>query len=262
MRLSKSFALFLLLAPAAMPWHQQLAFEVASIKRSPERPGGVSGGCHGIDSVFTPGEKVAPLGRCEITDARLAHLVSIAWGMQSMQMIQSGPEWIQRGVERFDVMAKAEDPTKTTEQQLLAMLQNMLVERFQMKYHTEAVDAQGFALTVDKKGPHLEPSKSQESDMKLGKGQDKPRPGQPVSLHLKRFSMAMLVRLLSQIGGLGPGVDKTGLDGVYDFALSWDDDAGPSLAEALRDQLGLHVEKQKVAISNFIIDSAHLPSAN
>jgi uncharacterized protein (TIGR03435 family) len=74
--------------------------------------------------------------------------------------------------------------------------------------------------------------------------------------------MAMLVRFLSTFGGQGPGIDKTGLDGVYDFTLSWDDDAGPTLPTVLREQLGLRMEPQKVPISNFVIDSAQRPSAN
>jgi uncharacterized protein (TIGR03435 family) len=243
--------------------HAQLAFEVASVKRASPSPNGVSGGCHGIDSVYTPGEKAsaAPLGRCEITDARLAHLVSIAWGLDTMRMVQSGPDWIQRGDERFNVMAKAEDPSKATGQELLAMLQNMLVERFQLKFHREPAETPGFALTIAKSGPHLERSKSEDAELSLGKA-GKPAPGVPVTLKARHYSMPALVRFLSSFGGQGPGVDKTGLDGFYDFTLSWDDDAGPTLPVALREQLGLRMEPQKVQISNFIIDSAQRPSEN
>jgi uncharacterized protein (TIGR03435 family) len=258
MKLSTIMAGLFLLTQA----QAQSAFEVASIKPSRPGPNGVAGGCHGIDSVFTPGQNPPPLGRCEITDARLAHLVSIAWEIDTMQMIHSGPDWIQRGIERFDVMAKAEDPSKTTEQQLLTMLQNMLVERFQMKFHREAVETPGFALVVDKKGPKLEQSKSQDSDFEFGKGQGKPQQGQPVSITFRRYSMPALVRLLSTFGGQGPGVDKTGLEGDYDFQLTWDDDAGPVLNQALREQLGLRMEPQKITVQNLIIDSAQRPSAN
>src|SRR5690242_13519283 len=52
------------------------AFEIASVKPSPPGPNGVHGGCHGVDSVYTPGQAAAapPLGRCVIGDARLSHL--------------------------------------------------------------------------------------------------------------------------------------------------------------------------------------------
>jgi uncharacterized protein (TIGR03435 family) len=55
---------------------------------------------------------------------------------------------------------------------------------------------------------------------------------------------------------------RTGLAGFYDFTLAWDDDLGPTLPMALRDQLGLHMESQKVPISYFVIDSAQRPSEN
>jgi uncharacterized protein (TIGR03435 family) len=251
------------LTTAAPGVRAQLAFEVASVKPAALGPYGVEGGCHGIDSVYTPGEKAeaAPLGRCVITHARLAHLVHIAWGLDTMLMIQSGPDWIQRGDERYNVDAKAEDPSKTTEQQLLTMLQNMLVERFQMKFHREPVEARGFALVIAKNGPRLTPSTSEDADWTFG-NQGKPAPGAPVSVRARHFSMAELVKLLSTFGGQGPGIDKTGLDKFYDFTLSWDDDAGPTLPTALREQLGLRMEPQKVEISNFIIDSAQRPSAN
>jgi uncharacterized protein (TIGR03435 family) len=74
--------------------------------------------------------------------------------------------------------------------------------------------------------------------------------------------MAMFLRLLSTFGGQGPGIDKTGLEGVYDFTLSWDDDAGPTLPVALREQLGLRMDPQKVPVSYFVIDSAQRPTAN
>jgi len=265
MALSRIAGLVLLVM--AMPLHSQvagpsLAFEVASVKRSRPSPNGVEGGCHGIDSVFTPGQNAPPLGRCVITDARLAHLVRMAWNIDTMLLVRSGPDWIQRGDERFDVMAKAEDPSKVTEQQLLTMLQNMLVERFQLKFHRERAEAQGFALVVDENGPKLQPAKSQDAELSFGKGQGKPAPNQPVSLKLRRYSMAMLVQFLSTFGNKGPGVDKTGLAGVYDFTLDWDDDAGPILPVALREQLGLRMDPQKVTISNFIIDSAQRPSEN
>ena len=74
--------------------------------------------------------------------------------------------------------------------------------------------------------------------------------------------MGTLANLLTQIGQLGPFADRTGLDGVYDFRLSWDEDGGPPLAAALQQQLGLRLERQKVPVSYLVIDSAKKPTAN
>src|SRR5207248_7804587 len=105
--------------------------------------------------------------------------VSIAWQMQAMDQIKSGPDWIAGGDERFNVEAKAENPTKTTEKQLLAMLQALLIERFQMKFHREPAERPGFALTVAKNGPKLQESKSQDPDLSFGPGEGKPARGRP-----------------------------------------------------------------------------------
>lgn len=170
--------------PAAAP----LAFEVASVKPAPVGRNGVEGGCHGIDSVYSPQQRAdaPPLGRCVITDARLSHMIAIAWKLDSMLSLKSGPEWIAMGVERFNVQAKAEDPTKTTEQQLLTMLQNLLVDRFQLKFHRETVEKPGFALLVGKNGPKFEESKSEETRMAFSTPDGgvvlKPGPGQPISM--------------------------------------------------------------------------------
>jgi uncharacterized protein (TIGR03435 family) len=240
------------------------AFEVASVKPSVPGPNGVHGGCHGIDSVYTPGQAFAapPLGRCVIADARLSHLVSIAWGIETMDLIKSGPDWIARGDERFNVEAKAEDSAKATEKQLLGMLQGLLIERFQLKFHREPVERSGFALKVAKNGPKLHESTRQDEDFSFGPGQGKPAPGRPAAFIAHRMSMGSLVDLLSTFGGRGPGIDQTGLQGVYDFTLKWDEDAGPTLDVALREQLGLRLESQKVPVSYFVIDSAQRPSAN
>ncbi len=245
--------------PAAAP----LRFEVASIKPT-EEGGGARGGCHGIDTVYTPAQRdgAPPLGRCEIKCARLSHLVDIAWAVGPMAYIESGPEWIAMGADRFDVVGKAEDTAHTTEKQLLEMLQTLLVERFQMKYHRKLQEVSGFALTVAVNGPKLTESTSADSDLKVNGAIGKPAPGQPTSLRFRRCSMEMLVGYLSSFGGSGPGIDKTGLNGLYDFTLSWDDSTGLSLAAALKRQLGLQMDSQKVPVSYFVIDSAKHPTAN
>ena len=246
-------------APIPAQTQSSATFEVASIKVAKPGINGVRGGCHGIDSVYTPGESAAapPLGRCVITDARLSHMVGIAWDV-TMPMLKTGPDWIQRGDLRFNVEAEAANPTKTTERQLLAMLQALLIERFQMKYHWEPVTLSGFAVTVTKGGAKLKESTAQDSEVSISKG--KPGPDNGI-LKVKRVSMRDFVKYLSMFGNRGPGVDHTGLTGIYDIDFEWDDNNGPSLETALK-QLGLRMQGEKVATQYFVIDSAHEPSAN
>jgi uncharacterized protein (TIGR03435 family) len=239
----------------------QPAFEVASLKPAKDGPNGVRGGCHGIDSKYAPNQAVSapPLGRCVITDGRLSHMLAIAFGLGSMDLIKGAPDWAISGVERFNVEAKADDPTKATEEQLLQMLQALLIERFHMKFHREDRDRPGFALEVAKNGSKLQQSKTEEVAFNFPGG--KPSPDQPICLNASRYSMTAMAKLLTQIGR-GPVVDKTGLTGEYDFKLCWNDTDGPSLFSALQEQLGLKFEPQKVPVSFFIIESAQKPTEN
>ena len=250
---------FLALVPmlAAAP----MTFEVALVKKSTPGSDGVRGGCHGVDSKYSAAELAAapPLGRCVITAGRLSHLIGIAYGV-SMTMIKDSPDWVIAGSERFNIEAEAEDPAKATEAQLHEMLQALLVDRFQLKLHRENRDMPGFAIVVGKNGNKLKEAKGDDVVEIFGDS-GKPRPGVPISVKLRHYSMPQLAALLSAIGP-GPMVDKTGLTGAYDFDLMWDESSGPSLFTALQEQLGLKLEPQKVPISFFMFDSAQRPGEN
>jgi uncharacterized protein (TIGR03435 family) len=247
---------------------EPLKFEVASVKVATSGYNGVRGGCRGIDSVYSLEERargaIPSLGRCMITDARLSHLIGIAYGV-SMQALDTGPDWVQRGDLRFDVQAKAENPAAATQQQLLTMLQNLLVERFQIKFHYVTKEESGFALVVAKNGPKLHTSLSEDEKLTFlgANGEALPKPmGRAVKVQAQKCSMSALKDLLAFAGNIGPGVDKTGLTGVYDFTLSWNEEDGPSLSSALRDQLGLQVRPEKVSVARFVLDSAQKPTSN
>ena len=227
-----------------------LTFSAASVKIAAPG-GGIRGGCHGIDGSVEPGpdEAPPPLGRCVITNARLGHLIRIAYGVSGQDLGSTGPDWTDQV--RFDVNATADDPANTTQQQLLTMLQNLLVERFHMKFHYQNGEAQGFTLTVAKGGPKLQVSRSKEVKTLFtgpqGETIGKPT-GRATSLTAEKWTMPMLVDLLSGVEQAGHGVDKTGLTGEYDFKLSWDDENGPALSTALHD-LGLQMKIEKVPTS-------------
>jgi len=245
-----------------------LKFEVASIKVATSGINGVRGGCRGVDSVYSPEEQarggIPSLGRCVITDARLSHLIGIAYGV-SMQVLDTGPDWIQRGDLRFDVQAKAENPASATKQQLLTMLQNLLVERFQIKFHNVTKEEPGFALVVAKNGPKLHPSTSEDEKLTFigPNGEELGKPmGRAIQVKARKCSVSTLKDLIAFAGNMGQGVDRTGLTGVYDFTLSWNEEEGPSLASALRDQLGLQVRSEKIPVNRFVLDSAQKPTPN
>ncbi len=187
-------------------------------------------------------------------------MLYIAFSMRAMQGLRGGPDWVAWGDLRYNVEAKAEDPAKATEAELLQMLQAFLIERFQMKYHFETKETSGFALMLGKNGPKLKESKSELVDVTFSPT-FKPVPGQPVTLTARRVSMEKLAAIFTQTNER-PVIDSTGLAGAYDFTLSWDETAGPTLSTALQQQLGLRFESQKVPISTMVLESAQKPPAN
>jgi uncharacterized protein (TIGR03435 family) len=239
-----------------------LTFEVASVKPSPEGRNGVRGACHGIDSKYNPDELASapPLGRCVITDGRLSHLIFIAYRLQAISRIQGAADWVIAGTDRYTVEAKAEEPAKTTEAQLLEMLQSLLAERFKLKFHWETAEKPGFRLVVVKNGPKLKGAGGEEIAASV-LGSFKVPPGQPANITFRKYSMALLADWLST-PAQAPIVDQTELSGEYDFKLSWDETNGPALTTALQQQLGLKLESQKVPMQYFVIESAEMPDAD
>jgi uncharacterized protein (TIGR03435 family) len=58
----------------------------------------------------------------------------------------------------------------------------------------------------------------------------------------------------------GPVVDKTALDGLYDFTFEWPD-ANSSLFASV-DELGLKLEAKREPVEVLVIDRAERPSRN
>jgi len=170
-------------------------------------------------------------------------------------MIRNPPDWVIGGDERFTIQAKAENPN-VTEAKLLGMLQRLLVERFQLRFHREDRLESGFSLVVAKGGAKLEKSKDDEVT-----GLDPFSKGNPtITISAHKSSMPALASLLSTFGP-GNVTDETGLLDSYSFRLTWNDTEGPSVFSALQ-QLGLRLEPRKVPVSYFVIESAQRPRGN
>jgi len=273
--------LILLAAPAAAQTAAPLTFEVASVKVATSGYNGYRGGCHGIDSATRPGpdEAPPPLGRCVITDARLSHLIGIALGV-SVQDLSTGPDWIQRGDLRFDVNARAEDPATTTQKQLLTMLQNLLIERFQLKFHYRNTDAPGFSLTVAKNGPKLR--ESAKSPTSTGANPEVPPPlifvlaPDVVRVPARDATTTELTYILQRAAFDRPVVDRTGLTARYDFDFEFSPDESlfggalhgggdgtrPGLFAAIQEQLGLKLEATRGLVDSIVIEKIDRPSEN
>jgi uncharacterized protein (TIGR03435 family) len=184
-----------------------------------------------------------------------------------MRQIKGGPEWL--NTERFDVDAKA-DRTYGVEE-LHTMYKNMLADRLSLKFHMESKPGNIYSLTVDPTGLKMKPNTTPD-DFKI------PVNFTPAGFQGIRVSMPYLCWFLGQQlqDDARPVVDQTGLNGNFDFMLSFKpvnppvakDDTGappddrPSIYEALRQQLGLHLQPTKGPVDYFVIDSVQKPSAN
>jgi uncharacterized protein (TIGR03435 family) len=230
----------------------QVEFEVAVIK--PARAG-----AQGNFFEIKPGGE-----RFTATNAPLRVLIMMAYGVADWQL-SGGPRWMNSA--GFDVEAKPERPA--SREQIFLMLRSLLSDRFQLKLHKETREVPLYILAEAGKAYGLSENRSGDSP-RVERGEK----GQIV---FHSFQMAQLARYLS-LRLRHDVVDKTALKGSYDFELLFTPDTpspsditttgppadsrGPSLPDALQDQLGLRLQLQKASSDILIIDAAMQPSGN
>jgi uncharacterized protein (TIGR03435 family) len=241
-----------------------LQFEVASIK--PNRSGDVR-------TSATP----YPEGRLTVENNSLKQLVRWAFGVKDFQLA-GGPSWFD--ADRYDIIAKAEGPA--SREQLMRMLQSLLVDRFQVRFHKETKQMPVFDLVVAKKG-QLGPNIATHI-AGTGTPQLYPILGPPGHMTGSDATMPQLAASLSGTTGDRLVLDRTGLTGSYDFTLVWTPERilfppgvppevlenmpnrppadGPSLSTALQEQLGLKLESGRGPVEIIVIDGAEKPSEN
>lgn len=211
-------------------------FEVASIR--PSTPGSSGGG-------VTPGQD-----GLTARNVTLLFCIRIAYEVQEDQV--SGPGWMNS--EQYDISAKAGAPVG--QDQLRLMFQTLLADRFKLALHREARLRSVYTLVVGKDGAKLHEASGD------GGGGTTAEVGH---LAFNGASMPALVRRLSQQLH-APVSDMTGLKGLYDFTLDWQQDEsvpGASIFTAVQEQLGLRLEAKKAPVEILIIDHADkVPTAN
>jgi uncharacterized protein (TIGR03435 family) len=190
-------------APTATP-----AFEVASIKPAAPQTG---------RKVSLGGMRGDP-GRVSFTNISLRQLLERAYRVRRQQV--AGPSWLDN--DRFDIVAKL--PEGAGNDQVPAMLQNLVIERFNLTLRIEKKEMPVYALVVAKNGPKLE---------KAADG-DEPAPDRRVGITITEGQLPGFARMeghkttLSNFANMlsnvldRPVVDQTELTGTYDFAFETD----------------------------------------
>jgi len=151
----------------------------------------------------------------------------------------------------------------------------LLAERFQLIAREETKEMPLYWLMQAKGGSKLTPAKdlaSSSRSMRINRG-------------LMTVVSAPVDSLASTLSNIvsRPVIDKTGLEGKFDWKLEWmpetaplqpglssdkqeavnpPDLSGPSILAALQEQLGLKLEPQRGPAPVLVIDRAEKPSAN
>ena len=152
-------SLSLIAACAAFAQGNPPAFEVASIKAAAPQALGRMMVRMGGDA-----------GRVDYANVSLKDVLARAYDVKRYQIM--GPSWLDS--ERYDITAKV--PDGVPKEQIPAMLQALLSERFKMTIHRETKEQPVYALIVSKGGPKL--TKSEPGDV-AGPGGPGPGPGGP-----------------------------------------------------------------------------------
>jgi uncharacterized protein (TIGR03435 family) len=263
-------------APGAQaPAPAAVSFDVASVKLN--KDGGPS-------SV-----RVTP-GGVSVTNNNLRNIIRNAWNITNDQIV-GGPAWIDS--DRFDITAKASRPFSQDEAR--GMLKALLAERVGLVTRNETRELPVYVLVLARKDGALGPQ-MRKSDLDCaalfasvsagGKMPERlPNGNLPCGISVRAAqglvvaspaSMEQLTRNL--VGGVGRiVVDKTGLQGYYDFTLNFAPEAppqpgapagpgadttAPSLFTAMQEQLGLKLEPGREPIQVLVIDRAERPAAD
>jgi uncharacterized protein (TIGR03435 family) len=241
-----------------------LQFEVASLKQT-------------VDPMAMGVIKRMPGDRGYFgTNMPLFSYLSVAY--QVRHSLISGPDILN---EHYDLDAKAERPS--TPDELHVMLQHLLEERFHMKLRRETKDQAGYVLVVDKGGPKFGVHAPDGPPlMPIPSGSGKHNASNATMGYFAYYLSNELDRTV---------VDKTGLDGNYDFQVEWymqptgtaipiapgppgtspmtnmppgaampmemreaQMPTGPTLFDALKKQLGLRLDAAQVPVEHLVVE--------
>ena len=266
--------------PPALP----AAFDVVSIRQN-------------VSGTGAPTTRIEG-GRFVASNVTLQQLISDAYRLP----VAGGPEWIKDvrgpirpGQIRFDVTATI--PPESPAGRIPLMVRAMLAERFKLVVHSETQEREVYALVharEDKRrGPQLTPS-TQQCQVEIEAGplrapvrrvteDGKPVCGMmisPTAIRGGGLTLRFLANAMNGSAGRSV-VDRTGLEGPYDFELRFapptarspstppgadggspPSDDRPSIFVAVQEQLGLKLEATTAPVEVLVVDSVSMPAEN
>jgi uncharacterized protein (TIGR03435 family) len=198
--------------------------------------------------------------------------------------IAGGPTWID--FDRFDVVAmiptlKSAGPNNAaaygvsaeTEDKIRPIVERILAERFNLKYHMEDRPLPGYVMTVGKDGAKLTEAKDPAAPNNCQSARDQSNGGQVV-ITCTSETLAEFIGTsgAATIGGnfRHPILDRTGLTKPYDFTLRFSseqlstrEDTIHGYIDVFNKQLGLVIAPGDVPQPAIVVDAVdHTPTPN
>jgi uncharacterized protein (TIGR03435 family) len=241
---------------APMAADAPLAFEVATIR--PSKPEAVG------PNYLVQGHRIATM------KTSLNDLISFAYGVHTKQ-VAGGQDWMD--TEKYDLLAEPEAPGAPNDKQLRGMIQKLLAERFGLVFHREKRELAVYALLPTRTGAKLTKSAGDPNGLP-GIGF-----GALGALRAVNATMTDLAGVMQSVVLDRPVVDQAGVEGRYDFSLTWTPDdsqfrglggripppsdaatAPPGLFTAIQEQLGLRLDSTRAPVDVLVIDRANHPT--
>jgi uncharacterized protein (TIGR03435 family) len=248
------------------PASDSARFAAASVRPSPPGATRDLGGCCTV--------RYLPGGRISAVNVGVTDLIVSAYQLQYWQL-SGGPPWADPDMmvttDRYNLEAVADG--NSTQDRMREMLRSLLADRFRLAIRRETKPGRTYELVVANGGPKLESVTTSEyrSSLRAGGGR----------LLAEQMTMADLARQLA--GQVQTSVaDRTGLAGIYRFSVVWTPDRfrlsgvgappqngepgidpnGPTLFDALRDQIGLQLRETKGPVEYVVIERVERPTPN
>jgi uncharacterized protein (TIGR03435 family) len=229
----------------------------------------------GLEGVtIKPGESGKGVGfvppYLKMFNSTLSDLIAYSYGLNVTQIV-GAPAWAE--TDRYEITVQPDVEGRPSYKQRSSMIQKLLTERFKLSFHRDKVEQSVYVLSVARGGPMLTKSVGDPNGPTVLHFQ-----GAPGALLAQDANMGHLIGLFQLTVLDRPVLDRTGIEGKYDFTLNWTPDetqfhglgakiphptgsknAPPPLSVALQQQLGLKLDPARVPADVLIVDHVERP---
>jgi uncharacterized protein (TIGR03435 family) len=199
----------------------------------------------------------------------LMNLITFAYDLHERQVI-GAPSWSDS--EKFDLTIKPNLPGQPNITQMKKLIREVLTDRFQLKFHNEKREISVYAITLPAGTQHKMAKSTAQGNLP---SLLYPRTGM---LPARNVTMTELAQSMQSAVLDRPVIDRTGIEGRYDFTLDWQpdetqflsfgppqpqtDSGKPDIFKAYQEQLGLKIEGVRAPADVMVLDKSERPSEN